>query len=174
MYFMSVYLLLIQRLTLCLCVFFIRRLTSCWCIFCLFSILLHVCVFCLFSILLCVCVSFLFSVFMSACLFFFFFYSASYFMSYHTILKTSPEYTAALRNARVIAANISDTLGVEVFPYRWGYHLSAVESDYFEQLFGFMYLEFHTPSSLFSHLPLATVCQTSIIFILLLLLFPLF
>jgi len=39
-------------------------------------------------------------------------------MSYHTILKTSPEYTAALKNAREIAANISDTIGVEVFPYR--------------------------------------------------------
>ena len=51
-----------------------------------------------------------------------FVYSASYFMSYHTILKTSREYTAALRNAREIAANISDAVGVEVFPYRLGYH----------------------------------------------------
>ncbi|KAJ7371490.1 NPC intracellular cholesterol transporter 1 [Desmophyllum pertusum] len=42
---------------------------------------------------------------------------ASYFMSYHSILKTSPEYTAALKNAREIAKNISDTIGVEVFPY---------------------------------------------------------
>ena len=50
------------------------------------------------------------------------FYSASYFMSYHAILKTSPEYTAALRNAREIATNISDAIGVEVFPYRWEYH----------------------------------------------------
>lgn len=48
-----------------------------------------------------------------------FFFPASYFMSYHKILKTSPEYTAALKSAREIAKNISKTLGVEVFPYRW-------------------------------------------------------
>ena len=54
-------------------------------------------------------------------------------MSYHAILKTSSEYTAALRNARAIAANISDTIGVEVFPYRLGYQLilNAVNSHYF-------------------------------------------
>ena len=46
------------------------------------------------------------------------FFPASYFMSYHKILKTSPEYTAALKSAREIAKNISKTLGVEVFPYR--------------------------------------------------------
>ena len=43
-------------------------------------------------------------------------------MSYHKILKTSPEYTAALKSAREIAKNISKTLGVEVFPYRWEIH----------------------------------------------------
>ncbi|PFX16479.1 Niemann-Pick C1 protein [Stylophora pistillata] len=48
---------------------------------------------------------------------------ASYFMFYHTILKTSPEYTAALKSVRKIGKNISKTLGVEVFPYRrWVYH----------------------------------------------------
>ena len=54
-------------------------------------------------------------------------------MSYHAILKTSSEYTAALRNARAIAANISDTIGAEVFPYRLGYQLilNAVKSHYF-------------------------------------------
>ena len=36
-----------------------------------------------------------------------FFFPASYFMSYHKILKTSPEYTAALKSAREIAKNIN-------------------------------------------------------------------
>ena len=38
-------------------------------------------------------------------------------MSYHTILKTSTEYTAALKSARQIAKNISDTIGADVFAY---------------------------------------------------------
>ena len=38
-------------------------------------------------------------------------------MSYHSILKTSPEYTAALKNAREIAANITKTIGADVFAY---------------------------------------------------------
>ncbi|XP_050298712.1 NPC intracellular cholesterol transporter 1 isoform X2 [Anthonomus grandis grandis] len=42
---------------------------------------------------------------------------ASYFMSYHTILKTSADYYEAMRGARVVAANLTKTLGVEVFPY---------------------------------------------------------
>jgi len=48
---------------------------------------------------------------------------ATYFMTYHTILKTSQDYTNALREARKIAANITDTLNSadggdhEVFPY---------------------------------------------------------
>jgi Niemann-Pick C1 protein len=36
--------------------------------------------------------------------------AASYFMTYHTILKTSKDYTDAMKQARVIAANISKTL----------------------------------------------------------------
>ena len=82
----------------CLCVSFIRLHTG---------VHVHTCV--------------LFNNQFSSCLCLFF-YSASYFMSYHAILKTSPEYTAALKNAREIATNISDAVGVEVFPYRWGYH----------------------------------------------------
>uniref|UniRef100_A0A915HZ61 SSD domain-containing protein n=1 Tax=Romanomermis culicivorax TaxID=13658 RepID=A0A915HZ61_ROMCU len=42
------------------------------------------------------------------------------FMTYHTVLKTSQEYTDALRNARAIAENITKTIGrqdIEVFPY---------------------------------------------------------
>jgi len=45
---------------------------------------------------------------------------ASYFMSYHTILKTSDDYVAALKSAREIADNITKTIGnpdVKVFPY---------------------------------------------------------
>ena len=38
-------------------------------------------------------------------------------MSYHTILKTSPDYTAALKSARKIAKNITNTIGAQVFPY---------------------------------------------------------
>lgn len=36
--------------------------------------------------------------------------TASYFMTYHTILKTSQDYTEAMKEARMIAANITDTL----------------------------------------------------------------
>ena len=39
-------------------------------------------------------------------------------MSYHTILKTSQDYTAALKSAREIAKNISRATGANVFPYR--------------------------------------------------------
>ena len=53
---------------------------------------------------------------------------ASYFMAYHSILKTSADYYEALRAARKISANITDMLNtnlrkwnqtaeVEVFPY---------------------------------------------------------
>ncbi|KAG5683688.1 hypothetical protein PVAND_012954 [Polypedilum vanderplanki] len=53
---------------------------------------------------------------------------ASYFMSYHTILKTSQDYYEALRSAREISQNITKTMrsklqeigqpdNVEVFPY---------------------------------------------------------
>jgi Niemann-Pick C1 protein len=54
---------------------------------------------------------------------------ANYFMAYHTILKTSKDYFEALRSARTISANITDTINlrlqtlgysttIEVFPYR--------------------------------------------------------
>ncbi|KAK9885215.1 hypothetical protein WA026_010720 [Henosepilachna vigintioctopunctata] len=49
---------------------------------------------------------------------------ASYFMTYHTILKSSKDYYESLRAARKVAANITDTINnklggeyVEVFPY---------------------------------------------------------
>ncbi|XP_063904619.1 NPC intracellular cholesterol transporter 1 homolog 1b isoform X3 [Zophobas morio] len=49
---------------------------------------------------------------------------ASYFMAYHTILKTSKDYYESMRSARKIAANITTTINtkipssqIEVFPY---------------------------------------------------------
>ncbi|XP_050308286.1 NPC intracellular cholesterol transporter 1 homolog 1b-like [Anthonomus grandis grandis] len=45
---------------------------------------------------------------------------ASSVMSYHSVLKNSSEYTAALKYARYIAENLTKTLdvkGVEIFPY---------------------------------------------------------
>ncbi|KAJ8965133.1 hypothetical protein NQ314_004358 [Rhamnusium bicolor] len=42
---------------------------------------------------------------------------ASYFMAYHTILKTSADYYESMRAARNVAANITKTIGVDVFPY---------------------------------------------------------
>lgn len=53
---------------------------------------------------------------------------ASYYMTYHTILKTSSDYYESMRSARNIAANITETMNmylkkqnssvtVEVFPY---------------------------------------------------------
>ena len=42
-------------------------------------------------------------------------------MSYHTILKTSQDFTNALKSARKIAKNITDTIGVDVFPYRYDF-----------------------------------------------------
>ena len=44
--------------------------------------------------------------------------AASYFMTYHDICVTSDDYVQALKQARIIANNISTTLGVEVYPYR--------------------------------------------------------
>lgn len=47
--------------------------------------------------------------------------AASYFMSYHTILKTSDDFVAALKSAREIADGINkaiDDPNVKVFPYR--------------------------------------------------------
>ncbi|XP_019770254.2 NPC intracellular cholesterol transporter 1 isoform X2 [Dendroctonus ponderosae] len=42
---------------------------------------------------------------------------ASYFMSYHSILKTSADYYESMRKARTISANLTKSVGVEVFPY---------------------------------------------------------
>ncbi|CAH1984188.1 unnamed protein product [Acanthoscelides obtectus] len=42
---------------------------------------------------------------------------ASYFMAYHTILKTSADYYESMRAARKLAGQMTDTVGVEVFPY---------------------------------------------------------
>ena len=51
---------------------------------------------------------------------------SSYFMTYHTILKTSTDYINALKNAQRIAKNITNTINenldkkqqIQVFPYR--------------------------------------------------------
>jgi Niemann-Pick C1 protein len=58
---------------------------------------------------------------------------ASYFMAYHSILKTSEDYYSALREARNIADNLTRTIqektgtqDVQVFPYRLvGYNYST-------------------------------------------------
>lgn len=42
---------------------------------------------------------------------------ASYFMTYHTILKESPDFINALKMARVLAGNISQAMGHQVFAY---------------------------------------------------------
>ncbi|XP_060521524.1 NPC intracellular cholesterol transporter 1 isoform X2 [Cylas formicarius] len=42
---------------------------------------------------------------------------ASYFMTYHTILKTSADYYESMRAARTLSANLTKTVGVDVFPY---------------------------------------------------------
>ncbi|TNN67466.1 Niemann-Pick C1 protein [Liparis tanakae] len=42
---------------------------------------------------------------------------ATYFMTYHTILKESPDYIEALKMARILAANITQTMGHKVFAY---------------------------------------------------------
>lgn len=44
---------------------------------------------------------------------------ASYFMTFHTILKESPDYIDALKMARILADNISQTMDHKVFAYRW-------------------------------------------------------
>lgn len=52
--------------------------------------------------------------------------SASYFMTYHTILRSSKDYYDALQMARVVGDNITLSLrallnrsDVDVFPYRY-------------------------------------------------------
>uniref|UniRef100_A0AAQ4QY72 Niemann-Pick disease, type C1 n=1 Tax=Gasterosteus aculeatus aculeatus TaxID=481459 RepID=A0AAQ4QY72_GASAC len=42
---------------------------------------------------------------------------ATYFMTYHTILKESPDFTEALKMARILAANITEAVGHKVFAY---------------------------------------------------------
>lgn len=43
---------------------------------------------------------------------------ATYFMTYHTILKESPDYIHALRMARALADNITQATQHKVFAYR--------------------------------------------------------
>uniref|UniRef100_A0A8C8JJY3 SSD domain-containing protein n=1 Tax=Oncorhynchus tshawytscha TaxID=74940 RepID=A0A8C8JJY3_ONCTS len=42
---------------------------------------------------------------------------ATYFMTYHTILKDSPDFIDAMKMARVLADNITSAMGHKVFPY---------------------------------------------------------
>ncbi|KAM4552286.1 NPC intracellular cholesterol transporter 1 [Odontesthes bonariensis] len=42
---------------------------------------------------------------------------ATYFMTYHTILKDSPDFIEAYKMARILAANISQSMGHKVFAY---------------------------------------------------------
>ncbi|KAK9538617.1 hypothetical protein VZT92_003779 [Zoarces viviparus] len=42
---------------------------------------------------------------------------ATYFMTYHTILKESPDYIEALKMARILAENITQSIGHKVFAY---------------------------------------------------------
>uniref|UniRef100_A0A8C4F488 Niemann-Pick disease, type C1 n=1 Tax=Dicentrarchus labrax TaxID=13489 RepID=A0A8C4F488_DICLA len=44
---------------------------------------------------------------------------ATYFMTYHTILKESPDYIDALKMARILAENISQSMDHKVFAYRY-------------------------------------------------------
>lgn len=43
---------------------------------------------------------------------------ATYFMTYHTILKESPDFIDALKMARILAKNISQSMDHKVFAYR--------------------------------------------------------
>ncbi|XP_056149784.1 NPC intracellular cholesterol transporter 1 [Lampris incognitus] len=42
---------------------------------------------------------------------------ATYFMTYHSILKESPDFIKALKMARILADNITQSVGHKVFPY---------------------------------------------------------
>lgn len=49
---------------------------------------------------------------------------ATYFMTYHTVLQASADFIDAMQKARLIASNITRTMGLEassyrVFPYRY-------------------------------------------------------
>lgn len=43
---------------------------------------------------------------------------ATYFMTYHTIMKESPDYINALKMARELADNITQSVNHKVFAYR--------------------------------------------------------
>lgn len=43
---------------------------------------------------------------------------ATYFMTYHTILQESPDFIDALKMARILADNISQSMDHKVFAYR--------------------------------------------------------
>lgn len=43
---------------------------------------------------------------------------ATYFMTYHTILKESPDFIDGLKMARILADNISQSIDHKVFAYR--------------------------------------------------------
>lgn len=68
---------------------------------------------------------------------------ATYFMTYHTVLKTSADFIDALKKARIIANNITEAMvhkekNAEVFPYRYNNsfmarklsHIVELELDY--------------------------------------------
>jgi Niemann-Pick C1 protein len=65
---------------------------------------------------------------------------ASYFMTYHSILKTSEDYIGALKNARDIAANITRTLN------ETGHHYNVFPYRYKQYLFFLSYFSYITPS----------------------------
>ena len=49
---------------------------------------------------------------------------ATYFMTYHTVLKNSTDFIDAMKKARMIADNITESMGIKgrnyrVFPYRY-------------------------------------------------------
>lgn len=43
---------------------------------------------------------------------------ATYFMTYHTILKDSPDFINALKMGRILAENISQSINHKAFAYR--------------------------------------------------------
>lgn len=44
---------------------------------------------------------------------------ATYFMTYHTILKESSDFIDGLKMSRILADNISQSIEHKVFAYRW-------------------------------------------------------
>lgn len=45
------------------------------------------------------------------------FHTASYVMTYHTVLKTSEEFVDAIFWARRLSENVTEDFGIEIFPY---------------------------------------------------------